>query len=152
MRTNEMLRFEASIMPEPNTGCWLWTGGLNAKGYGVFWDGGKNRSAHRLSYELANGPAPDGLALDHKCRQRSCVNPSHLEPVTNLENTRRSPLVCSRRGKATCKHGHSLTGDNLYTKRGVTECVECRREAARRQRRKAKSILALLNTGGGNGE
>jgi len=70
--------------------CWLYQGGRN-RGYGVFWnDDRKSVSAHRFSYELANGPIPDGLQLDHLCYTRNCVRPDHLEPVTGKENLRRS--------------------------------------------------------------
>jgi hypothetical protein len=69
-------------------GCWMWTGTLN-KGYGMFSFGGKTRRAHRFAYEALVGPIPEGLALDHLCRNPACVNPAHLEPVTWRENVYR---------------------------------------------------------------
>lgn len=82
-------------MPVTETGCYLWIGSVGKKGYGQFGlgnDGSRNRvvRAHRFSYELKYGPVPIGLELDHNCRVRSCVNPDHLEPVTHVENLRRS--------------------------------------------------------------
>ena len=69
--------------------CWLWTGALAPNGYGVGWNGERTRQAHRLVYELLVGPIPEGKHLDHLCCVRNCVNPDHLEPVTQAENNRR---------------------------------------------------------------
>jgi len=84
--------FLSKISPEPNSGCWLWTGCCEEKGYATIykdnWKG--HRPAHRFSYETFVGPIPHGLHIDHKCRVRCCVNPDHLEPVTVAENNRRS--------------------------------------------------------------
>lgn len=85
-------RFEDKYMPEPNSGCWLWLASLRANGYGQVGRGGRGSGmelAHRAAYNLYVGPIPDGLVLDHLCRVRACVNPAHLEPVTNTENLRR---------------------------------------------------------------
>lgn len=82
-------RFEASYVPEPNTGCWLWLGGHTPAGYGQIWYSGRQGYAHRFAYELFRGPIPSGYDIDHLCRQRACVNPAHLEPVTHLVNVRR---------------------------------------------------------------
>lgn len=83
--------------------CWLWRGHLTRGGYGQF----ESRVAHRAAYELFVGPIPDGLQLDHLCRVRNCVNPTHLEPVTAQENTLRS-----RRIKTACKNGHEFSEEN----------------------------------------
>jgi hypothetical protein len=83
------LRFWAKVDVRGPDECWLWTAGVNPYGYGAFWVRGVMRGAHRVSYEMAVGPIPDELQLDHICRVRRCVNPSHLEPVTQLENLRR---------------------------------------------------------------
>lgn len=69
--------------------CWRWTGAHVSKGYGSFWLDGKAQPAHRVVYELVKGKIPEGLHLDHLCRNRWCVNPEHLEPVTLQENNRR---------------------------------------------------------------
>lgn len=86
------------VMPEPNSGCWLWTGCVSHQGYALLVVGGKKRRVHRLLYEGVVGPIPDGLVLDHKCRVRGCVNPDHLEPVTSAENTRRGANATLLRG------------------------------------------------------
>ena len=68
------------------TGCWVWRRAGNGDGAGRVWFDGKLRLAHRVVYEMVKGPIPDGLQLDHLCANRLCVNPDHLEPVTNREN------------------------------------------------------------------
>lgn len=100
-------------LPElrPDLGpCWLWTLSVCERrgGYGQFSLGGRMRKAHQVSYELAVGPVPDGLELDHLCRRPACVRPTHLEPVTRLENFLRGDhpsAVAYRAG--TCRKGHS---------------------------------------------
>ena len=72
--------------------CWVWTGSRNRNGYGQFWHG-RHMGAHRFAYEALVGSMPDGLQSDHLCRNRSCIRPDHLEPVTGSVNLKRSPLV-----------------------------------------------------------
>jgi hypothetical protein len=120
------------ISPEPNSGCWLWTGSVNKAGYGLFWTGAAQRLAHRCSYELHVGPIPAGLTLDHLCRVRCCVNPDHLEPVTQGDNARRSPIIGIRSGelqrsKTHCPKGHAYTGENLIIREnGWRRCRACK--------------------------
>lgn len=88
----DRLRANAEFNPE---GCWIWQGKPGKHGYGVISIGNQGRYAHRLSYETFVRPIPDGLSIDHLCRVRMCINPSHLEPVTLAENTRREFLARS---------------------------------------------------------
>ena len=79
-----------------DTNCWVWYGELNRNGYGRVWVQGKRLMAHRVVYESTRGPIPDGMVLDHLCRNRRCCNPDHLEPVTVKENTLRGQAVLFR--------------------------------------------------------
>ena len=114
--------------------CWLWTGPLDRHGYGKCSAGAAKtgqwwRLAHRVVYELENGPIPEGLVLDHLCRVRNCVNPAHLEPVTIGENDARgiSPWAENKR-KTHCSRGHELSQDNVsLDKSGNRNCIQCRR-------------------------
>ena len=111
-RGNVWDRFCEYISPEPNTGCWLWSGGGNR--YGAFWASGRFISAHRFAFQAQKGPVPEGLQLDHLCRVTCCVNPDHLEAVTCQENSRRKPDHPNQyRSRTHCKHGHLLAGDNV---------------------------------------
>lgn len=95
--------------------CWPWQGHCHPDGYGRMWDGTRWRPAHRMVYELEVGPIPDGLQLDHLCRNRSCVNPAHLEPVTNKENGLRGISPAADHARQThCLNGHEFTDENTY--------------------------------------
>jgi hypothetical protein len=86
--TKAKLRFR-SYIKKNSSGCWIWTGNL-CKGYGSFFANGKTCRAHRWIYELVNGPIPEGLEIHHRCNVKACVNPSHLEAVTHLENAKQA--------------------------------------------------------------
>lgn len=118
--------------------CWLWTGKPEVKGYGRFHVRVENGRpvrimAHRFAYEEANGPIPEGLVLDHLCRTRLCVNPYHLEAVTQEENTRRGLAhelnkVNHQTAKTHCPRNHPYDEANTYIdSQGGRRCRACRR-------------------------
>ena len=123
-------KFWARVMPEPNSGCWLWMGGLYSAGYAAL-HVGRNRyiSAHRFSYELHKGPIPEGFHIDHLCRVCCCVNPDHLEAVVPRVNILRGiGHSAVNFKKEFCKRGHELSGENLHiSPSGRRICVICRR-------------------------
>lgn len=101
---------------DPNAKCWEWKGHINRNGYGTFYFAhSRTRMAHRLAYELVLGPIPEGMVLDHICRKRNCVNPKHLQPVTNLENIDRGSIRASQR--THCSHGHPFDDNNTIIRR-----------------------------------
>lgn len=79
-------RLDNLSIPEPNTGCHIWLGAVDRRGYGKITIGGRTVAAHRVAYEAANGPIPAGLNLCHRCDLPACINPDHLRPGTQLEN------------------------------------------------------------------
>ena len=122
--------------PEPNSGCWLWTGFISRFGYGSMSDDSrKTRAAHRLVYQLLVGDIPAGMQLDHLCRVRSCVNPRHLEPVTAKVNIRRGNTGLHLKSRTHCPYGHPYSVLNTYwvkksdTVSGFSRtCRECKRQ------------------------
>jgi len=128
----------ASRIDKQAEGCWVWVGSRTADGYGRAWHAGRDWGAHRLVYTLLVGPIPEGLHLDHVgargCTSKACVNPAHLEPVTQAENNRRSG---SRQAHKThCPRGHEYSGANLYVHRGNRYCRACHRESDRARARR----------------
>lgn len=123
-------RYESYVSPTLN--CWEWKGGHNSTGYGMFWLNGKTKSAHRIAYELHIGPVPEGLHLDHLCRNHGCVNPMHLEPVTLGENIRRG--ISHNGSKTHCAQGHPYNEKNTGLRRnGRRWCKECNRILMRKR-------------------
>jgi hypothetical protein len=117
--------------------CWNWKGRLNGGGYGQFWYKRKRVLSHRIAYEFIKGKISEKMTIDHLCRNRSCVNPNHMEVVTNKENILRGISPCAINSKKThCKRGHKFSGDNLrINTNNSRSCRECDRlySKARRQ-------------------
>lgn len=136
MRGSEADRLYDKIQMEPNSGCWIWTGGINASGYGVF-RSSRQYLAHRASYELHCEEIPEGKQLDHLCRTRCCVNPDHLEAVDPIENYRRGHAKYVQLNKTHCPSGHAYSEENVYRSRdGKRICRECGRIRRRLQNKR----------------
>lgn len=135
MRGHVNDRFDASVTPEPNTGCWLWVGTIGRNGYGRIRRDGVRLWAHRFSYERFKGPIPSGTEICHTCDTPLCVNPDHLFAGTHTENMRDSV----RKGRNNtagiahrwlprthCKHGHEYTAENsMPNGKGAKRCRAC---------------------------
>lgn len=134
-------KLERLSIPEPNTGCTLWLGAVNTKGYGAL----NSTLAHRVAYAEAFGPIPDGMEVNHRCRTRCCVNPAHLEAVTHRQNIDYGVAM-----RVRCRRGHPFEGDNVYVyptgtpQAGVRRCRACYQAAARAdsERKRARRRMA----------
>jgi hypothetical protein len=118
--------------------CWLWTATTSADGYGRINISGKMVYVHRIAYEEFVGPIPDGLCLDHLCRQRNCLNPEHLEAVPMRVNLMRGDGHTARNAaKEVCDNGHPYTPENTYIHpaSGWRQCRECRKAYDRKRSR-----------------
>lgn len=135
-------RFWDKCIPEPMSGCWLWTAGStgddNGQGYGRFRINGKETVAHRVSCAALVGHINAGLEVDHLCKVTLCVNPAHLEPVTPRINKMRSGCASSINAqKSECPAGHSLV--DAYRHGGRRYCRLCRNEYFRARRANQRS-------------
>lgn len=132
-------RFASRLRPA--NGCLLWTGTLTRGGYGQIRVGGRLVYVHRFAWERVNGPVPSGLELDHLCRNRTCVNPDHLEAVTRQVNTLRGvSFAASNARKTHCPFGHEYTPDNTYVNpKGSRVCRTCKNARHRADRARAKA-------------
>jgi hypothetical protein len=123
--------------------CWVWTGPLDDKGYGRFYDGSRTRKAHTYAFELASGPMPEGLEPDHLCRNRACVNAErHLEAVTHRENSQRAAYF-----KELCASGHPLPEPAANGRRVCRPCANERNKAYKARLREARDLYDAV-TGG----
>jgi hypothetical protein len=135
--------FWAKVNRGSSSECWEWTATTSRAGYGIFAYRGERGDpirtilAHRFAYEFAVGSLPPrGYDLHHRCKNKACVNPHHLEPLTRREHVRLTP----RQPKTECPRGHAYEPDNLGANRhGWRVCLICKRDASARERREAKA-------------
>lgn len=132
MSEKQVIRFLSKFTITPEVGCWEWRGDRGPR-YGQFSIHPRSLMAHRLSYELFRGPIPDGLQIDHLCRNGFCIRPDHMEPVTGQENIRRSDGPAGLNAKKThCIRGHEFTPINTRLTHKGRQCIICDRIRARR--------------------
>lgn len=131
----------AQLVRVSPAGCWEWIAGKSL-GYGVVRWRGKKSYAHRVFYEALVGQIPDGKTIDHLCRNRACVNPEHMEPVSRGENVLRGEgRTAANARKTHCPMGHLLAGDNLKRgEAGTRKCRICHNARQREYERHARQM------------
>lgn len=124
----DQVKFLERLSFNKDNGCLEWAGALFSNGYGAIAINGKNKRAHRFSYELFIGPIPDTFEIDHLCKNVKCVHPLHLEAVTHHENMRRSSAWLFWKNKKSCKNNHPFTEKNTYIdSKNKRKCRMCSR-------------------------
>jgi HNH endonuclease len=135
-------RIAANVWEDPEVGCLVWQGLLSKTGsYGRISVGNRDVYVHRAAWELEHGPVPPGFELDHRCRNRACVNLDHLEVVTRRENVHRGMGIAGVNARKThCKRGHKFTKENTQRgSKGERICRACNRQAAARAKARRRS-------------
>jgi hypothetical protein len=140
-------RFMAKVSARPD-GCWQWMGATDRYGYGLsLFYGRRERKhmAHRVAYEQFVGPIPEGLVIDHLCRNKGCVNPDHLEPVTIGENVLRGETIPARNLlKTHCHRGHEFTPESTYYRPDKPHVRNCRIRVTGSSRRRQGTPMETL--------
>lgn len=128
------------------TPCWISNRAEHTNGYTKIGISNRTMLTHRVAYEAWHGAIPDGLVIDHLCRNRKCCNPDHLEPVTHRENLVRGETLTAREvAQTACRRGHEFTSDNTYyrpDRPNSRGCRTCRAGSGRRQNAKLKAMRA----------
>ncbi len=131
-----IIKFLDKLCKNPNTGCWDWVACKVKRGYGKFGFNGETQLAHRVSWQIFKGYIPKGLVLHHKCNNTSCVNPNHLELVTQGVHIREltpKSILFKNKLKTTCPYGHPYVA-GLGTRNNPRRCKECRKIRTSRAR------------------